>query len=451
MSTIQDSSAAPSAVSTEAQLLEAAEQFLLVTRMDKSRFTGPIFEWGEGSVVRDVTGKEYLDFNSGQMCSALGHRHPHVMTAITDATKTLIHASSMFFNVQEVRLAEALAKILPRPLKRSIFLDSGADANETAIGMAKVYTGGYEVASPHVSFHGLTDTTRGLTYSGWHKGYGPYAPGVYGILAPYRYRCPVGLDGSRCCNFSCLDASFELLDAVTDRQLAAIITEPLFSAGGVIEPPSGWLAALAEKTRERGALLILDEEQTGLGKLGRMWACEEENVVPDMMTIAKHFGGGVAVSAVSTTDEIADFVQGRGFITGHSHQNDPLACAAGLASIEVIVGEDVPSKAGEIGRYWRSLLEALAERHALIGDVRGRGLLQGIELVKNRDTKDPALEAGREIEARCVENGLLFSVRRGGAVLRFVPPATTTVGQMDAAAEILDGALSAAEHWAVGA
>lgn len=428
----------------EAELLDAARKFLLVSRMEESRFSGPVFVSGEGSVVRDVNGKEYLDFNSGQMCSALGHRHPRVVAALKEAADTLIHASSMFFNVHEVRLGEELAEILPAPLCRSIFLDSGADSNETAIGMAKCVTGGYEVASPHVSFHGLSDTTRGLTYAGWHKGYGPYAPGVYAILAPYRYRCPVGLDGGTCCNMSCLGASFELLDAQTEGQLAAVITEPLFSAGGVIEPPKGWLKALAEKTRKRGALLIFDEAQTGLGKLGSMWACEQEGVVPDIITMSKHFGGGISISAVSTTDEIADEVQRRGFITGHSHQNDPLACAAGRATIAALVEDDLPAKAREIGAYWHAKLTDLYDRHPLVGDVRGRGLLQGIELVRDRSTREPAFKAGRAVEAECIANGLLFSVRRNGSVLRFVPPWTTTRAQMDEAADILDHALGSA-------
>jgi 2,2-dialkylglycine decarboxylase (pyruvate) len=430
-------------VGTESELLEAAKRFLLVSRMEESRFSGPVFAEGEGTVVRDVNGREYLDFNSGQMCSALGHRHPRVVAAVKEAADTLIHASSMFFNVQEVRLGQELAEILPEPLCRSIFLDSGADSNETAIGMAKCVTGGYEVASPHVSFHGLSDTTRGLTYAGWHKGYGPYAPGVYAILAPYQFRCPVGLNGG-CCNMSCLDASFELLDAQTEGQLAAVITEPLFSAGGVIEPPPGWLKTLGEKTRERGALLIFDEAQTGLGKLGSMWACEQEAVVPDIITMSKHFGGGISISAVSTTNEIADEVQRRGFITGHSHQNDPLACAAGRATIAALVEDNLPAKAREIGAYWRAKLTDLYDRHPIVGDIRGRGLLQGIELVQSRETREPAFEAGRRIEAECIRNGLLFSVRRNGSVLRFVPPWTTTHEQMDRAADILDSALTVA-------
>src|SRR4029077_15848957 len=187
----------------------------------------------------------------------------------------------------------------------------------------------------------------------------------------------------------CLDASFELLDAQSTGHPAAVLTEPLFSAGGVIEPPPGWLKRLRELCDARGMLLILDEEQTGLGKLGTMFACESEGVVPDIITVAKHFGGGISISAVSTTAEIEAKVVERGFIATHSHSNDPLACAAGIASLDVIEGEDMPAKARAIGTRFKGHLEALAQRYHPIGDVRGRGLLLGVELVEDRHSRKP--------------------------------------------------------------
>ena len=165
------------------------------------------------------------------------------------------------------------------------------------------------------------------------------------------------------------------------------MTEPLFSAGGVIEPPPGWLKRLQELCRERGMLLILDEEQTGLGKLGTMFACDAEGVVPDMITVAKHFGGGISISAVTTTAAIEEKVVASGFINTHSHSNDPLACAAGIASLDVIEGEDMPAKARAIGARFKGHLDALAQRYEAIGDVRGRGLLLGIELVEDRHSR----------------------------------------------------------------
>ena len=189
-------------------------------------------------------------------------------------------------------------------------------------------------------------------------------------------------------------------------------------------------------------MLILDEAQTGLAKLGTMWAYQQEpDALPDLLTMSKHFGGGVSISAVATTDEIADDMQSKGFIHAHSHSADPMACAAATASLNVIRDERLAEKATEIGSYWHGHLEELASSHEVIGDLRGRGLLHGIELVKDRESKEPAFEVGQQLERECVDNGLFFSMRRGGSVIRFVPPWTTTRAQLDAAADILDRGL----------
>jgi 2,2-dialkylglycine decarboxylase (pyruvate) len=427
----------------EDQLLALAREYSFRNRLDKGVLAGPIFEWARGSIVRDVTGKEYLDYNSGQMCSALGHNHPRIAEAILESADTLIHASSTYFNVKEIELAARLGELVPRPLKKSMFLGSGADSNEGAITIAKKYTGGFEVASPHASFHGMSEASRSVTYAGWHSGYGPTTPGSGAILAPYCYRCPVQQTFPSC-ELACLKGSMELLDAQSTGSRAAIITEPLFSAGGVIEPPPGWLGAVKRAAHERGMLLIFDEAQTGLGKLGTMFACEQEGVIPDVMTLSKHFGGGVEISAIVTTPEIESTVAERGLVIGHSHTNDPLACNAALASLAIIVEGNLPQRAVEIGKHWRRHLEALAARHEVIGDIRGRGLIQGIELVRDREGKAPFHEAGRAIAHHALERGLLFSVRRGGSVLRFVPPFSSTPDQLDRAAEILDASIAAA-------
>ena len=426
---------------SEAQLLDTARRYSFGGRMDKSG-GGPIFVRGSGSEVEDINGKKYLDFNSGQMCAALGHNHPTITAAIKQACDTLIHAHSSHFNVPEIELAERLGKLMPEPLKKSMFLQSGADANEAAINIARKFTRGFEVASPHVGFHGMSDTTRALTFAGWHAGYGPLAPGTMAMVAPYCYRCPLRQTFPDC-EYACLDTSFELIDAQTTSRPAAVLTEPLFSAGGVIEPPSGWLAELKQRCEARGMLLILDEEQTGLGKLGDMFAFEAEGVVPDIVTLAKHFGGGVCISAVITSAEIEERVTADEFIVTHSHSNDPLACAAGIASLDVVEQDRVPEKARKLGGYLKAKLQGLADRFELIGDVRGRGLLQGIELVHSRETKEPATDAGPRIAAHALREGLIFSVRREGSVLRFVPPATTSEAQIDHAMEILTDALEA--------
>ena len=425
---------------SEEELLDLARKYSFRSRLDRSAVAGPIMVWGRGSVVRDVNGKEYLDFNSGQMCSALGHNHPGIVQALQESCESLIHSHMSIFNDREIILASRMAEISPPGMNRSMFLTSGSDSNEAAITIAKRYTGGYEIASPMVSFHGLSEAARSVTFAGWHQGYGPYAPGHYSIFAPYRYRCYFCRD-RQACDYSCVDASFDQLDAQADGQLAAVITEPLFSAGGVIDLPPGWLQELKRRCEDRGALLILDEAQTGLAKLGTMWAFEQEGVVPDIFTVSKHFGGGIAVSATVTTDEIEGAVAQTGLVIGHSHANDPLPCNAAIASIDIILEGTLVDVAKKIGDYWRGHLEILAQRHRIIGDIRGKGLIQGIELVEDRDTREPAFQAGQQIGRLCMENGLILSLRRGGSVFRFVPPFTTTEDQLDLAADILDHAI----------
>ena len=423
---------------SEAEWLERARRHCFRGRLEGADVGGPVFVRGSGSLVWDVEGKSYLDFNAGQMCSALGHCHPRVVEAVAEQLRTLVHASSTFHNTKEIELAERLAATLPRPLDKVLFGLSGSDANEAALGLAKAATGRFEVASPHVAFHGLSDTPRQLTFAFGHSSLPPGPPGSHALLAPYCLRCPIRHTFPGC-ELACLDGSMELLDAEVSNGLAAIITEPLFSAGGVIEPPSGWLAAVAAAARVRGALLILDEEQTGLAKLGTMWAFESEGVVPDVVTVSKHFGGGLAISAVVTSEEIEAAALAGGFSYAHSHSNDPLACAAAVAVLDAIEEERLVERARELGAHLRARLEELREHHPLVGDLRGRGILQGLELV--RDDGSPATEAGPAIQHACRAAGLLFSVRRSGSVIRLVPPFSSTLEQIDEAAGILAAAL----------
>ena len=419
--------------------LERAKRHCFRGRLDGVDVGGPVFERGSGSVVWDVEGKAYLDFNAGQMCSVLGHCHPRVVAAVAEQLRALVHASSTFHNTKEIELAERLTATLPPPLRKCLFALSGSDANEAALGIAKAATGRFEVASPHVAFHGLSDTPRQLTFAFGHANLPPGAPGSHALLAPYCLRCPIRHHFPEC-ELACLDGSMELLDAEVSNGLAAVITEPLFSAGGVIEPPPGWLAALAAAARARGALLILDEEQTGLAKLGTMWAFESEGVVPDILTVSKHLGGGLAISAVVTSEAIEAAALAGGFSYGHSHSNDPLACAAAIAVLDAIEEEGLVERARELGARLRAGLEELRGAHPLIGDLRGRGILQGLELV--REDGSPAREAGPAIQRACLEAGLIFSVRRDGSVIRLVPPFSSTVEQIDEAVEILAVALA---------
>jgi 2,2-dialkylglycine decarboxylase (pyruvate) len=234
----------------------------------------------------------------------------------------------------------------------------------------------------------------------------------------------------------------ETLDRQCGGGPAAVIVEPIVSAGGVIELPTEYLQGLRNELSKRGALLIYDEAQTGLGKLGKMFAYQVYGVQPDVLTVSKHLGGGLAVSAAVTTDEVTARATRNGLSIGHSHSSDPLACKAGSASIDEILENDLPRRALEIGGHWQANLRALQQRYEIIGDIRGRGLLQGIELVRDRGSKEPATEMAADIYRHCLADGLMFSVRgKFKNVLRFVPPFTTTNAQLDKATEILEAGM----------
>ena len=403
---------------------------------------GPVFVRAEGAEIFDADGQAYLDFNSGQMCSALGHNNPRVTEAVREGLGTLTHASSVYFNAPQLRLAARLAETFDAPLSRSLFIQSGADSNEAAVLFARRATGRSGIGALHLSFHGYTDVTRAMSFAAASAGNGPAIPEVYAIPAPYAYRSPVGTEGDDWWR-PLLAIAFDLLDRECPNNLAAVIAEPLISAGGVIEMPPGYLVALKAELDARGALLILDEAQTGLGKLGTMYAYRQHGVVPDIMTLSKHFGGGLPISAMVTTDAIAARALEGGLTFGHSHSSDPIACTAGLASLDEIVEEDLPARARAIDARWKACMEALQQRFPMIGDVRGKGCLQGVELVRERASKEPAGEEAQAIYRDCLRDGLLFSVRgQHGNVLRFVPPFCTGDAQIDRAAAILGDALA---------
>ena len=403
---------------------------------------GPVFVRAAGTEIFDSEDRAYLDFNSGQMCSALGHNNPRVSAAVREGLGTLTHASSVYFNAPQLRLAARLAKTFDAPLSRSLFIQSGADSNEAALLFARRATGRSGIGALHLSFHGYTDVTRAMSFAAAAGGHGPPIPDLHAIPAPYAYRSPVDAEGDDWW-VPLLAISFDLLDRECPDNLAAVIAEPLISAGGVIELPPGYLKALKAGLEARGALLILDEAQTGLGKLGTLYAYSQHGVVPDIMTLSKHFGGGLPISAMVTTDAIADRALDGGLTFGHSHSSDPIGCTAGLASLEEILAEDLPARARAIGGRWRERMESLQQRFALIGDVRGRGCLQGVELVRDRATREPASREAQDIYRACLADGLLFSVRgQHRNVLRFVPPFCTSDEQIDRAAAILERALA---------
>jgi 2,2-dialkylglycine decarboxylase (pyruvate) len=407
----------------------------------------PVLAQSHGTTVIDTDGKEYLDFQSGQMGGALGHQHPRIVAAIERTLKTLMHASNTMLNVPRLRLHEKLGKLLPKPLERSLFLVSGSDAIEASVDLARKATGGLDMLGLHAGLHGSTSfLTRSLTFAWARRKHAVVAPATSAILAPYCYRCPLGLTFPKC-EIQCLKTSLTLADANFTAKPAGFIGEPVLSAGGLVVPPPGFYAALQAELKQRGMLMILDESQTGLGKTGRLFGFQHEpGVMPDIIVLSKHFGGGLPISAVVTTAAIAERAVGNGFFATRSHATDPILCAAGAESLDIVIEEDMPGRAARIEQRIKAAFAEMAEEFELIGDIRGRGVLIGIELVTDRAAKTPANAEAREIARLCQENGLIFQLRGVGDllnVIRLVPPMTTSDAEIDRALSIIRDAIAA--------
>ena len=373
------------------------------------RYGGPfvprVIERSEGSYVFDSEGRAILDFTSGQMSAILGHGHPDIVATVSESVRSLDHLFSGMISRPVVDLAERLSRTLPAPLEKVLLLTTGAEANEAAIKMAKLATGKFEIVSFDRSWHGMTSGAAGATYSAGRHGYGPTIPGNLSLPAPHGYRSPFRhSDGSHDWQTE-LDYGFDAIDRQSVGSLAAIIIEPILSSGGILEVPEGYLAALRQKCTERGMLLILDEAQTGLGRTGQMYAFQRDDVAPDIITLSKTLGAGLPVAAVVTSAEIEHTCHERGFLFYTTHVSDPLAAAVALTVLDVLERDDLVARAHTLGKQLREGLQNLQNRHDAIGDIRGRGLLQGIELVTDRASKAPADAAGQQVTKACLELG----------------------------------------------
>jgi 2,2-dialkylglycine decarboxylase (pyruvate) len=327
-----------------------------------------------------------------------------------------------------------------------MFLSTGAEANEAALRMSKLFSGKFEVVGLTRSWHGVTAGASAHTYAAGRRGHGPTTPGAFAIPAPYEYRCPIRhCDGD--CDCTCLEAGFELFDQASVGAPAAVLAEPVLSAGGVIVPPRGYFTRMAELCAERGMHLVLDECQTGLGRLGALYGFEVYDVVPDFLVLSKTLGGGVPISAVITTPEIEERCFELGFVHVTSHVSDPLPAAAAEAVLDVVLSDDLPGAARQRGDRLMRALRELQTRHESIGDVRGMGLLVGVELVEDRETRAPADALGRALTEECLRCGLSMNLVRGqsagsASCLRMAPPLTVSDDEIDLAIRVIDEALT---------
>ncbi|MEZ0301588.1 MAG: aspartate aminotransferase family protein [Hyphomicrobiaceae bacterium] len=401
-----------------------------------------IAERAQGSFMWDASGRRILDFCSGQMSAIIGHSHPEIVEVVRRIVGELDHLYSTILSRPVVDLAALLAELAPGKLDRVLLVSTGGESNEAAIRMAKLASGRHEMVGLSRSWHGVTGGAASSTYSSSRRGYGPAQVGSFVLPAPDAYRSRfVGADGVYDWR-SELDFGFELVDRQSTGELAACIAEPILSSGGVLEPPIGYMGALAEKCRERGMLLIFDEAQTGLGRTGHMFACERDGVVPEFLTLSKTLGAGLPLAAVLTTPEIEERCHERGFLFYTTHASDPLPAAVGLKVLEIVVRDRLTERAREMGEYLRAGLLALKQRHECIGDVRGRGLLVGLDLVEDRATKTPAPQLAQRVARTCLDLGMMTSVVRGGyGIFRIAPPITISREEIDLALDIFDNAI----------
>jgi len=410
----------------------------------------PVLVKSEGRTVTDSDGKEYLDFQSGQMGAALGHQHPRMVAVIEKTMKSMLHSTNTMLNEPRLKLHERLGKLMPAGLTKSLFLVSGSDTIEACVDLARKATGGTDVIGFHAGLHGSTSyLTRSLSFNWSRQKHSVVAPATAAILTPYCYRCPLKMKFPKC-EMQCLSASLELADANFTDKPAGFIGEPILSAGGVIVPPEGYFKKLQAALKARGMLMIMDEAQTGLGKTGKLFGFQHEaGVKPDIVGISKHFGGGLPISGVCATAKVAGAAVKDGYFATRSHATDPLLCAAGEESLKIVVEEDMAGKAATIEKRIKGAFRKMAKEFELIGDIRGRGVLLGIEFVTDREKKTPANAATKKIFDFCLKNGLIFQIRgtRGlQNVIRLVPPMTTTKAELDRALSILHDAVKMASQ-----
>ncbi len=411
-------------------------------------YSGLAMARGSGCMLTDEDGNEYLDFIAGIGVGSVGHCHPHYVDALKRQAERLTFGS--FTTETRARFLELLASVTPQGLTRIQLFSGGAEAVEAAFRLAKSVTKKFEFLGFWGGFHGKTGGVLGLLGDEFKQHLGPFMPGLYSSPYANCYRCPLKLTYPDC-GIACAEHLRHVIRYQTQGEIAAIIVEPIQGTAGNVVPPKGFLHAVQTIAREHGALLIADEMLTGFGRSGSMWGCDHDNVVPDVMTVGKGIGGGFPLSAVISTDELTShkpFSNPSG--SSSSYGGNPLAAAAGLASLEIIVKENLVKNAARVGAIMLAKLEALKEKYRFIGDVRGKGLMLGLDLVKDRATKEPiSKDASKALFQECLRRGLVAMCY--SPTVRINPPLVITEEQALAGLAIFDDALGAvAKTWNLG-
>ncbi|UNC92797.1 aspartate aminotransferase family protein [Candidatus Contubernalis alkaliaceticus] len=392
---------------------------------------------GEGKYLYDHQGKSYLDFFAGVSVVAAGHCHPEITDRICEQVKTLQHTTTVYLTQPIVDLAEKLAQVTPGKLKKSFFCSSGTEANEGAALLAKLHTGSSEFISLRMGLHGRTHLTMSLTgLTFWRTDPTPVG-GISFAPNAYCYRCP--FEGTYPnCDLECAKQVEFIIQTSTSGKLAAMFAEPIQGNGGIITPPPGYFERVKEILDRYGALLIVDEIQTGFGRTGKMFAIENWEVSPQIMTVAKALANGTPVGAFIAESEVAECYTRPGAST---LGGNPVTAVAALATLEVIEKEKLVDNAAKVGHYFKEKLMELKEEHELIGDVRGIGLMLGAELV--REGKEPAVEETDRVLEALKNNGVLIGKNgHNRNVLAFQPPLIITKADVDQVIHELGSALS---------
>jgi len=407
------------------------------------RFYPLVMESAKGSVVQDVDGNKFIDFNSGIACLNVGSAHPKVLEAIEQSSKKFTHYSlTDFYYENAVRLAEEICKITPGSFPKKVYLaNSGTESVEAAVKVAKWHTRRSQFIGFIGAFHGRTIGALSFTASKTvqRRYFFPLMPGVVHVPYGYCYRCYFRQTFPEC-GYWCVDYIKEaLLEKFLPREdVAGIVFEPIQGEGGYVVPPEGYFERMASLAREYDLLLIDDEIQAGMGRTGRWFGIENWNVTPDVVCIAKSIASGLPLGAMVAKEEIADWEPGSHATTfGGNH----VACEAALATISVIKEENLLDRAVRLGRHVISRLRDMQDKSDIIGDVRGKGLMIGVELVKDGKSKTPAVEESREIMKRCFKRGLAM-ITCGPSALRIAPPLNIPEELLDKGLDIIDDAIT---------
>lgn len=398
---------------------------------------------GRGCRLKDAGGRDFLDFFGGILTVSVGHCNPRVNRAVIDQMDRLVHTSTLYPTEPIVRLAEKLASIAPGQLRKSFFVASGTEADETAVMLAQVFTNRTEVIALRHGYSGRSMLGQALTAHAHYRAIPTQVAAIKHAPSPYCYRCPLRLDPASCHTACARDLS-ELIATTTTGRIAGMLVEPIQGVGGFITPPRDYLAIASEIVRRHGGVMIIDEVQTGFGRTGTMWGCQQFGVDPDIMTMAKGIANGLPLGAVTCTTEIADALTAGSIST---FGGNPVCATAAVATIDVILEENLMTNAAERGAQLREGLLALQRANpAVIGDVRGMGLMQALELVVDETAHDrtPNPAATRRLFEETKKRGLLIG--RGGLygnTIRIAPPLTVTAAETDEAIRLLEESFAA--------